>query len=160
MDVVMTTGNHRRPEDLDLGPRAPNIRVEAWIPLTDLVKHTDVVVTTGGSSTIMTTLKAGVPMVVVPDEWDRPENGRRIAAVGAGVVVPFRECTPGAIRKAVEQVLNEPSFRRRAQEMAEALARYSGPDRAAELLETLVPDGNRGAAAAPQPEPAISSKPA
>ena len=45
-------------------------------------------------------LAAGVPLVVTPLFADQPENGRRVAAVGAGLVVEPRD--QGAIRSAVD----------------------------------------------------------
>lgn len=139
MQVVMTTGRHRDPEALDLGPRplAPNIHVERWVPLADLLPRMSVLVTTGGPSTLMAALSRGVPIVIVPSDWDHPETGWRIAEAGAGVRLAPKACTPKRLREAVELVLSEPSFRRNAQRLANSLARCGGPARAAELLEEL-----------------------
>jgi UDP:flavonoid glycosyltransferase YjiC (YdhE family) len=70
LQVIMTTGTSRNPEDLDLGPLAPNIRLTQWVAHSELLPRTDVLVTTGGAGTVMAALHAGVPMVVVPTEWD------------------------------------------------------------------------------------------
>ena len=137
MHVVMTTGTHRDPAELDLGPLAPNIRVERWVPLSDLLPHTDAVVTTGGPNTVLATLQAGVPLVVVPFDWDHPENAWRVVEAGAGLRLAPRHCTPKHLREAVERVLNEPLFRENAQRLAATFARYRGPVQAAELLERL-----------------------
>src|SRR5262249_12263872 len=56
LQVVMTTGNRRDPAELDLGPRAANVRVERFVPHRFLLPRTDVVVTTGGAGTVMTVL--------------------------------------------------------------------------------------------------------
>ena len=85
MHVILTTGAHRRPDELDLGPRGANIRVEQFVPHHALFPMTDVVVTTGGAGTVTTALLAGVPLVVVPTGWDLPENAQRVAASGAGL---------------------------------------------------------------------------
>ncbi len=139
VQVVMTTGRHRDPETLDLGPRplAPNIRVERWVPLADLLPRMSVLVTTGGPSTLMAALSRGVPIVIVPSDWDHPETGWRLAEAGAGVRLAPKACTPKRLQEAVELVLREPSFRQNAQRLAASLARCGGPARAAELLEGL-----------------------
>ena len=80
MHVILTTGAHRRPDELDLGPRGANIRVEQFVPHHALFPKTDVVVTTGGAGTVTTALLAGVPLVVVPTGWDLPENAQRVTS--------------------------------------------------------------------------------
>ena len=138
MEVIMTTGKHRDPASLDLGPLAPNIRVERYVPHGDLFPRTDVVVTTGGAGTVLTALSAGVPLVVIPTGWDLPENAQRVVEAGVGVRLHPKDCTPKKLRAAVERVLGDPSYRRNAERIGAALARRGGAPRAAELLETLV----------------------
>jgi MGT family glycosyltransferase len=137
LQVVMTTGGRRDPTRMDLGLIAPNVVVERWVPHRDLLPHTDVVVTTGGAGTVMTSLSAGIPLVVVPTEWDKPENAQRVVETGTGLRLAPQRCTPKRVRTAVERVLRDPSYRRNALEMAAHLQAYGGPARAAELLEEL-----------------------
>jgi MGT family glycosyltransferase len=137
MQVIMTTGKDRDPSLLDTGPCAPNIRVERWVAHSDLLPRTDVLVTTGGASTILAGLTTGVPMVIIPTQWDKPDNAQRVVEAGAGVRLSPRRCSPDRLRASVERVLTEPSFRRNAQKMAAVFAGYGGVTRAAELLEGL-----------------------
>jgi MGT family glycosyltransferase len=137
MEVVMTTGRHRDPSELNLGSLAPNIRVERFVPHSELFRRTAVVVTMGGAGTLLAALRAGVPLVVVPTEWDKPENAQRVVEAGAGLRLEPRQCTPERLRGAVERVLRDPSFRSNARRLSDAFARYGGPLRAAELLEGL-----------------------
>jgi MGT family glycosyltransferase len=141
MSVVMTTGGHRRAEDLHLGPLAQNVRVEPWVAHTDLMPRTDVLVTTGGAGTVMTALSAGVPMVIVPTEWDKPENAQRVVEAGAGVRLSPRRLSPERLRRAVQTVLEEPQFRESARRMSKNFASRDGLTEAARLLEKLPTDG-------------------
>jgi MGT family glycosyltransferase len=135
VDVVMTTGRQRDPTEL--GVLASNIRVEAYVPQSDLLPKAAVMVTVGGSGGVLAALQAGVPLVVAPTEWDRPENAQRVVEAGAGLRVAAERCTPKRLRAAVERVLHEPSFRRNAECLREVCTRYGGPARAAQLLEGL-----------------------
>jgi MGT family glycosyltransferase len=137
MHVVMTTGRHRRPEDLDLGPLGANIRVEQFVPHHALLPRCDVVVTTGGAGTVTTALVAGAPLVVVPTGWDLPENAQRVVECGAGVRVDARRCTPARLRRAVETILANPEYRHNARRVGAALVRQGGAERAANLIEML-----------------------
>jgi MGT family glycosyltransferase len=145
MQVIMATGTHRDPADLGLDPVASNITVQRWIPYADMLPHTDLVVTTGGAGTVLSSLIAGVPLVVIPTEWDKPENAQRVVEAGAGVRLSPRRCTPKRLREAVEMVLREPSFRRNAGRLAESFSRCGGPSEAAGLLERIIPSSARGA---------------
>ena len=137
MQVVMTTGRHRDPERLPLGPRASNVWVKDWVPHSDLFSKASVVITHGGSGTVLSALQAGLPLVIVPMQWDHLENAQRVVAARAGLCLPPRDCTPERLRTAVYRVLHEPSFRQNARRLAVTFRGYRGPERAAELLETL-----------------------
>jgi MGT family glycosyltransferase len=136
--VVITTGRDRDPDTLGLGPIAPNVRVERWVPHSDLLPRTDVLVTTGGGSTTVAGVQAGVPMVVVPTQWDKPENAQRVVEAGMGLRLAPRHCTPARLRRAVARVLNESRFQENARRMSAICARYDGPACAAELIERLM----------------------
>jgi MGT family glycosyltransferase len=138
MQVIMTTGGNQDPAELDLGSPASNVYIVRWISHKELLPCIDALVTTGGAGTVLSALKAGVPMVVVPTEWDKLENAQRVVEVGAGLRLAPHRCTPEQLRGAVEQVLGHRSFRQNAQRVAASFARYRGPAQAAELLEQLV----------------------
>lgn len=134
--VVLSTGGHRRPEDLDL-PVAPNIRVEQIVSHHHLLPKTHVLVTTGSAGTVTRALMAGVPIVIVPIGWEHPETAQRIVETGVGLRLDPRRCTPKRLRAAVERVLGEPAYRTNARRLGDALGRQGGPARAADLIERL-----------------------
>jgi UDP:flavonoid glycosyltransferase YjiC (YdhE family) len=139
--VVATTGSRRDPRSLGLGESAANVYVTRWLSHTDLLPRCAVLVTTGGQATIMSALRAGVPLVVVPTTWDKPDNAQRVVQAGVGVRLAPGRCTPQRLRDAVEHVLESSSYRANAQRIAAVLAAAPGPARAAELLETLAIQG-------------------
>ncbi len=137
MQVIMTTGGDRDPAQLDLGPIAPNVHIVRFVSYGELLPRTDVVVSTGGGGTVLGALNAGVPQVIIPTEWDKPENAQRVAEAGAGLrLAPWR-VTPKRLCESVEGVLANSSFRQNAQRLAASLTHLGGAVRAAELLEEL-----------------------
>jgi MGT family glycosyltransferase len=137
-EVVMATGTHRDPVELGLGSLAPNIRVERWIPYDHLLPKTSVVVTTGGAGTVLSALMAGVPVVVIPTEWDKPDNAQRVVEAGVGLRLSPRRLTPKKLLHAVESVLRTDAFRKNARRLAETFHQSGGPKAGATLLETLI----------------------
>jgi UDP:flavonoid glycosyltransferase YjiC (YdhE family) len=127
--VLTTVGDDT---DLDaLGPAPAHVRVERWVPQADALAAASVVVCHGGSGTTLGALAAGLPLVVVPLFADQPENARRVAAVGAGVAV---DPEPGRLRAAIEDVLADPAYGRRARAVADEMAALPPPDAAFSLI--------------------------
>jgi MGT family glycosyltransferase len=142
-EAILTTGRDRDPARLGL-PAAPNVHVTTWAAHDELLPRCDVVVTTGGAGSVMACVRAGVPMVLVPTTWDKPDHARRMVDAGVAVRLSPRRCTPETLRAAVEQVLGDPRFRETARRHARLLAEAPGPAGAAALVEALVPDGRAG----------------
>jgi MGT family glycosyltransferase len=138
IQVIMTTGYHRNPKNFDLKSTADNIHITQWISHSELFPVARVVVSQGGSGTILSALQHGLPQVIVPLWWDQMENARRIEDAGAGIMLPSKQCTARKLREAVCRVLDDPSIRANAMRLAMSLAENKGPDRAAKLLENLV----------------------
>lgn len=139
IDVILSTGG-RDPEQLDLGPVPPNMRVVQYVPYSELYPRLSIVVTNGGTHGIRGALAAGLPLVIIPLEWDQFEGAQRVAEVGAGIRIPMRHCTPERLRAAIQRILSEPSFQDNARKMAAAFAHYGNTATAVHLLESAVGD--------------------
>jgi UDP:flavonoid glycosyltransferase YjiC (YdhE family) len=77
---------------------------------------------------------------------DEPYSAERCAALGIGRAVAPAERTPEAIRDAVRSLLNDPSYRARAQELSAEMHALPGTERFVELLTGLA--RNRAATSA------------
>jgi MGT family glycosyltransferase len=115
---------------------AGNVSVVESAPRAAVLPHAAAVVTHGGHGTVMKALAAGVPMVVMPMGRDQPENASRVLAAGAGVRIR-QSASPEKIAAAVNEVLENESYRASAQRLAAAIAEETARDRAAEELEEL-----------------------
>jgi MGT family glycosyltransferase len=146
MHVILSTGEHRRPEEINLGATAPNIRVEQFIPHEPLFEKTDLIVTTGGAGTIAKALLAGIPILIIPVGWEHAENAQRIVEAGVGLRLEPKDCTPAAIRCCVNEILSNPKYRQNAQRVGREMEQQGGAERGAELLEGVVATHNAGIA--------------
>jgi MGT family glycosyltransferase len=143
LEALITTGRSRNPASLSLGPVASNVHVTDWLSHSELLPRCDAIVTTGGAATIMAALSAGVPIVIVPTTWDKPDNARRITEAGVGVRLSSKKCTPDGLRDAVEEILGNPRYQRNARNIAHSLSLAPGPAGAADLLLDLAERGER-----------------
>jgi MGT family glycosyltransferase len=134
MLIVATTGGADPEEVLPIARRPSNLRLEAYIPFTEILSMADVVITNGGYGGVQAALVQGVPLVVAGTTEDKLEVNARVAWSGAGISLKTDHPSPARIGAAVRRVLSVPSYRTRARELADAYARYPGAPRAAEVV--------------------------
>ena len=96
-----------------------------------------VVVSHGGSGSVIGALAYGLPMVLMPMGADQPLNAARCAALGVGLALDAVAATPETVRAAVATVLADPSYRRAAERMRDEIAALPDPAHAVLLLERL-----------------------
>lgn len=135
VDVVVTVGPHVDPEEL--GPQPEHVRVERYLPQDEVLPGCDVVVTHGGSGSILGALAHGLPLVVVPMGADQPLNAARCEALGAGRVLDALRAKPADVRTAVAAVLDDPSYRQAAERLRDEIAALPEPAEALKLVERL-----------------------
>lgn len=139
--VLLTVG--RRVDAATLGMVPNHVHVEAWVEQDRVLAEADLVVCHGGSGTVYGALAAGVPVVTVPLFADQLDNGRRVAAAGAGLTVDSGEDRRGAvgavdvprIAAAVAEALAAPALARRAREIGAEMA--ATPEASAVVAELL-----------------------
>ena len=135
IDVIATVGRGLDPGRL--GPQPANVHVAAHIPQAVVLAHCDLVVSHGGSGTVVGTLAAGLPSVVLPMGADQPHNAARCEALGVGRRLDALRATPEMIGEAVVAVLREPGYRAAADRIRDEIAALPGPEHAVDLLEQL-----------------------
>ena len=82
-----------------------------------VVREVDIAVCHGGAGITGAMLGAGVPMLIVPTQMEQLMIGRRVQALGAGIVLSGELGVPAA-RKLIERLLREPAFRTAARAFA------------------------------------------
>ncbi len=102
-----------------------------------LLDVVDAVVLPGGHGLLAKALVRGRPLVVVPGPGDQRDNAVRVRALGAGVMIEPRRLTGARLVRAVQRVLDDPSYAAAAARVADD-ARGLGPERAVELVESVL----------------------
>jgi hypothetical protein len=120
------------------GPVSRSVAVHRYVPMSVLLPAADVVAFHGGSGTLTAALAAGCPMVITPIAADQPDNAELAVAAGVARSVPSEALTVDLVHAAIDAVLSDPAYARRAGEVAAEIAAMPGPEVAAERLERLV----------------------
>ncbi|MET1075761.1 MAG: glycosyltransferase [Umezawaea sp.] len=132
LDLRVTTGLFASAGDFDVDRE--RVALVGFTPLDELLRDVDLVLTHGGAGTVLGSLAAGIPLVVVPQGADQFVQADRVAAAGAGRVVE----PGGSAAEVVTSVLENPGFRRNAVEVAARIASLPAPaDVASHLAEVV-----------------------
>ena len=134
--VVMTTSMAIDPDDLTIPANAHVVR---YADHNSILARADLCVTHGGHGTMMRAFKHGVPMVVIPGfPHDQAPNAAMVEKMGAGLALPG-DADAAALKKAASRVLNDPSFKSRAQDHAKVVRHLDGASSAADIMEGVAP---------------------
>jgi MGT family glycosyltransferase len=117
------------------------------VPQTEVLPRVDAVISHGGNNTVNETLAAGKPLLVMPVGGEQGDNASRVVFLGAGLRADLNEATSEEIYGKVKRLIDEPDFKRRSSDIAEALSKTQGPLTAIRLIEHIAKTG------APLPRP-------
>ncbi|WZH51935.1 MAG: DUF1205 domain-containing protein [Nocardioides alkalitolerans] len=141
------------PEDAGLDPAEvpDHVRFVGRVPLDAVLRTCDLVVHHGGPGTAMTAVAAGVPALVVPEEFDAPVLARLLADTGAALRLSLDELTEASVAEAARRLLDDPAIREETVRLRTALLGMPSPHDLVDALERLVehpapcPETTRGA---------------
>jgi UDP:flavonoid glycosyltransferase YjiC (YdhE family) len=133
--VLLTVGEDHDPAAL--GSLPPSVHGERWVPQADVMPHAAAMVGHGGSGSTLIAMAAGVPLAVVPFFADQPANAERIAELGAGIALPRGPAAVPRLRDAIEALLHDRTYQRRAGVVAADVAELPPVDDAVAVLEEI-----------------------
>jgi len=132
LDVVVTVGRDGDPDRL--GPQPPSVVVERYVPQSLLLPRCRLVVSHGGSGTLLGAFAHGVPQLIIPQAADQFLNAAVAEAAGAAIALQPGEVTPDAVRASARRLLDEPSFGTAAQALRAEIQAVPGAE---EVLTAL-----------------------
>lgn len=133
--IVTTVGAHIDPAEF--GPQPEHVRIERFIPQAEILARCDLVVSHGGSGSVLGTLAHGVPSILLPMGADQPHNARRCAALGVGLALDPVTVTSDEVRSTASAVLTNQRYRAAAERVRAESDALPGPAAVVPLLERL-----------------------
>jgi UDP:flavonoid glycosyltransferase YjiC (YdhE family) len=121
--LIVGTG-HKNTDELRRRFPQENVVIEDYVDFGAVLERADVFVCNGGHGSVLLSLSKGVPVVGAGVREGKNDINARVEHFGVGINLHTETPTASQVERAVERVLNDPSFGRRAQELRDELARY------------------------------------
>lgn len=133
VDVLVATG-----QVAGIGDVPPHVRVRPWVAQAAVLPHVDLVVHHGGSGTMLGTLAAGKPQLVLPQGADQFTNAEAVVEAGAGARLLPAELTSEAVTVNARALLSDVDAHAAARRLAEEIAALPSPRKVASRLPRLI----------------------
>jgi UDP:flavonoid glycosyltransferase YjiC (YdhE family) len=136
VDLLLTVGPDVEPASL--GEPRPGVRVLSYVPQRAVLERCAVVISHGGYGTLLDSVDAAVPMVVVPFGADQHRNAATVERLGIGVVIDRASLSPATLREAVDSLIAPAAPQRaRLEAVRQAWRALPGPGDAAAAVVAL-----------------------
>ncbi len=122
----------------DALPTGADIAVTSYLPYEQLFPLAAAVVHSGGIGSIGWAMRAAVPQLLVPAEWDQFDNARRAQRAGVAHTLTARQADARAMAHALGEVLDDAALHRRAAQAACAMQTEDGAMAACSAIEALL----------------------
>jgi UDP:flavonoid glycosyltransferase YjiC (YdhE family) len=100
-----------------------------------------VVISHGGSGTVLAAYRHGIPQMCIPQLADAFLNAGALSKAHAGITLDQESADEDSVADALRQLLEEPSFRIGAQRIAAEIAAMPSPAEVAAVIESLADRG-------------------
>ena len=132
VNVLVTIGRENDPAVLKAVPH--NARVERFVPQGEVLPHCSAVIHHAGAGTMLGVLAHGLASLALPQSADNFDNAALLGKSGAAHVLMPGEVTGEAVRSGLRRLLEIPSYRERAEELASEIRAMPSPAGVAALL--------------------------
>jgi UDP:flavonoid glycosyltransferase YjiC (YdhE family) len=146
VNLILTIGHGQNPAQF--GPQPPNVYIEPFLPQAALFPYCDLFITHSPFFTIMSALRCGLPLLMIPNGGELRAGAMRTMKLGLGRVLKLPgqsaffesgvpEVSAHTINSAARDLLHSSHYRANAQRIRAEILALPGPARAIDLLVQL-----------------------
>lgn len=110
------------------------VLVEGVLPSHRIMPRVDLAITTGGQGSVQCAMASGTPLIALPLHPEQDLNGFLIERLGAGHRMTVARASSPAVGRLVARMLDTPSYRAAARNIAAQYATVDGPGIAADTI--------------------------
>lgn len=135
--VIATTGGSQT-KMLQLRFPYKNILIEDFIPFADVMPYADVYITNGGYGGVMLGIENRLPLVVAGVHEGKNEINARVGYFKLGVNLKTETPSPAQIKNAVNEVLNDGSYKTHVENLSKEFRDYDTYELCAAYVKELL----------------------
>jgi rhamnosyltransferase subunit B len=120
-----------------LPPLPDHVRHVRFVPFDRLLPRAAALVHHGGIGTMAAAFAAGIPQIVVPFNFDQPDNGARLRALGAGTLIRPKSYTSVAATRAIDDLLSSSAVQQTCRDIARRMKAARPTADACDLIESM-----------------------
>jgi UDP:flavonoid glycosyltransferase YjiC (YdhE family) len=136
--IIVTTGG--QPAEAIPVAIPANARIVSFLPYAQIMPEIDLLITNGGYGTVNMAISHGIPVISAGLTEDKEEVSAHVQWSGAGIDLCANHATPEAIKLAVHEILTQPGYRKRAQQLSLEFAVHDVEAELLSLIEECVRD--------------------
>jgi len=140
--AIISLGDRFSPGDFDNVP--DNIELCRFVRQKQVLQQAAVFVTHGGDNSVAEAIYCATPMIVVPQILEQSLRARQIERLMLGKHIDPVNLTVATLRLAVEDLLDNPVFRRNVQAMKDSLPKVPPAVTACDEIEKFASRGSNG----------------
>jgi len=134
VNVIMSVGE--KTNISDLGEIPNNFQIKHKVDQIKVLKKSDVFLTHCGMNSVNESLYYGVPMVLFPQHSEQGLVAERTAELGAGLMLKGNK--PNHIKNAIEQILNDDTYKENANKISTSFKIAGGAKKAADTILMVI----------------------
>jgi UDP:flavonoid glycosyltransferase YjiC (YdhE family) len=92
----------------------------------------------GGIGTTFKALRAGIPQVIVPVNFDQPYNAMCVQTLGVGAMLSVEQYKPDRVAQAMGALLDSSQAQERCRFYAEKIRTHDGVAEACQVIEDVI----------------------
>ena len=132
---VVTIGNYLKAGEF----KCPaNVFIAAWAPQVELLKRASLMVSHAGVTGVKESAVMGVPMLLIPINYDQYGNAARVVYHGLGERLPLKEVSASELGRLIDTVVGDSSYSTRAKLMAEKLVNLEHESPGVAIIEDML----------------------
>ena len=145
---VLAVGKHTN--IAELGAIPPNFIVRTFVPQLEILQRADVFITHGGINSVHEGLYYGIPLILIPHQFEQLLNARCVTARDAGLIIDeqiqHKPVTAEKLRQSLQKVLANPHFAENAKRVQKILRETGGFQQAADAIQSYLAENPRASA--------------
>ncbi|AEY66932.1 macrolide family glycosyltransferase [Clostridium sp. BNL1100] len=137
IDVLMSVGKSIDISALTI-PNNFTVKHYFEVPQLEILKECNIFMTHGGMNSTQEGLYYGVPLIIIPQQQEQAHVAMQVVRTGSGICLKKSKITSDLLKKSVQTIMSDYSYRENALRMRDSFINAGGPGQAVKDIQLYV----------------------